>query len=86
MTKVRAEHALRPLIERQIVPVVTGFLGATPHGITTTLGRGGSDYSAAIIGAALDVDEVVFYKEVDGVMTGDPRLVSDARVLAAAFV
>ncbi|MBA3947702.1 MAG: aspartate kinase [Herpetosiphonaceae bacterium] len=81
LTKIRADQRLRPLLERKLVPVVTGFLGATPAGVTTTLGRGGSDYSAAIIGAALEADEVVFYKEVDGVMTGDPQLVPDARVL-----
>lgn len=80
-TNEQAPARLRPLLDQNIVPVITGFLGATPTGITTTLGRGGSDYSAAIIGAALGADEVVFYKEVDGVMTADPRLVPNARVL-----
>lgn len=80
-TYVKTTARLGPVLERRVVPVITGFLGATPSGITTTLGRGGSDYSAAIIGAALKADEVIFYKEVDGVMTADPRLVPTARVL-----
>jgi aspartate kinase len=60
---------------------VTGFIGATAAGATTTLGRGGSDYSGAIVGAALDADEVAIYTDVDGVMTTDPRLAPDARVI-----
>jgi aspartate kinase len=61
--------------------VVTGFIGATSDGVLTTLGRGGSDYSASIIGAALDAGEVWIWTDVDGVMTADPRLVSTARTL-----
>jgi aspartate kinase len=61
--------------------VVTGFIGATESGIPTTLGRGGSDYSCAILGAALDADEVWFWKEVDGVMTANPKVVPEARTL-----
>ncbi len=80
-TNLRVNRELRPLFEQGKVPVITGFLGTTREGRTTTLGRGGSDYSAAIIGAALDADEVVFYKEVDGVLTTDPRVVPEARVL-----
>lgn len=80
-TNAQINERLRPLLDQAIVPVITGFLGATSAGITTTLGRGGSDYSAAIIGAALDADAVVFYKEVDGVLTADPRIVAEARVL-----
>lgn len=80
-TTAQINERLRPLLARSSVPVITGFLGATAGGITTTLGRGGSDYSAAIIGAALDADAVIFYKEVDGVLTADPRVVSEARVL-----
>jgi aspartate kinase len=64
------------------VPVVTGFIGATRSGVTTTLGRGGSDYTCAILGAALDADEVWFWKEVDGVMSADPRLVPEAHTLS----
>jgi aspartate kinase len=60
---------------------VTGFMGATPEGILTTLGRGGSDYSATILGAAMDAGEVIIWTDVDGVLTADPRLVSEARTI-----
>jgi len=80
-TTARSRERLLPLLDAGTVPVVTGFIGATTEGAVTTLGRGSSDYSAAILGAALDADEVVFYKEVDGVMTADPRVVPEARVL-----
>jgi bifunctional aspartokinase / homoserine dehydrogenase 1 len=80
-TRERAQARLAPLLARGIVPVVTGFIGATETGASTTLGRGGSDYSGAIIGAALDADEVAIYTDVDGVMTTDPRLTPDARVI-----
>jgi len=72
-------HTLEPLLRRGLVPVVTGFIGATAEGVTTTLGRGGSDYSAAILGAALQADDVWIWTDVDGVMTADPRLVPQAR-------
>jgi aspartate kinase len=68
-------------LEAGIVPVVTGFIGATQDGVTTTLGRGGSDYTAAILGDCLDADEVWTWTDVDGVMTADPRMVSEARVI-----
>ena len=80
-TSERTRARLMPLLEHGIVPVITGFIGATESGATTTLGRGGSDYSGAIIGAALDADEVAIYTDVDGVMTTDPRLAPDARVI-----
>lgn len=64
-----------------LVPVVTGFMGATREGVTTTLGRGGSDYSAAILGQALNAAEVWIWTDVDGVMTADPRLVHEARTI-----
>jgi aspartate kinase len=80
-TNLRTRSRLQPLLERGIVPVVTGFIGATESGATTTLGRGGSDYSGAIVGAALEADEVAIYTDVDGVMTTDPRLAPDARVI-----
>ena len=70
---------LNPLLERGVVPVVTGFIAATPDGVITTLGRGGSDYTATIIGGALKVDEIILWKDVDGVMTADPKLVPDAK-------
>ena len=80
-TRVRIRSRLKPLLEAGVVPVVTGFIGATESGATTTLGRGGSDYSGAIVGAALDADEVAIYTDVDGVMTTDPRLDPAARVI-----
>ena len=58
-----------------------GFIGRTPDGATTTLGRGGSDYSAAIVGAAVGADEIQIWTDVDGMMTCDPRLVPAARVI-----
>ncbi|HOU14000.1 MAG TPA: aspartate kinase [Anaerolineae bacterium] len=81
LTRARTQARLLPLLEAGIVPVVTGFIGATEDGITTTLGRGGSDYSASILGAALDADEVWTWTDVDGVLTTDPRIVPDARVI-----
>jgi aspartate kinase len=63
------------------VVVVGGFIGSGPDGATTTLGRGGSDYSAAILGACLHADEIEIWTDVDGVFSADPRLVSRARVL-----
>lgn len=82
-TRAHSRERLLPLLDQGIVPVVTGFIGATPAGVPTTLGRGGSDYSCAILGAALDADEVWFWKEVDGVMTANPAVVPEARTLAA---
>ncbi len=69
------------LRRRGVVPVITGFRGATRDGACTTLGRGGSDYSATVIGEALEADEVWIWTDVDGVMTADPRLVPTARIV-----
>ena len=80
-TRRLARAALGPLCEGGTVPVVTGFIGARADGAVTTLGRGGSDYSAAIVGAAIDADEVWIYTDVDGVLTADPRVVAEARTL-----
>ncbi|HEV7967653.1 MAG TPA: aspartate kinase [Candidatus Acidoferrales bacterium] len=77
-TREHCEARLRPLLLRGVVPVVTGYLGASTEGVLTTLGRGGSDYSATILGAALKADEVVIWTDVDGVLTSDPRHVSGA--------
>ena len=77
----RARQVLEPIYRRKAVPVITGFIGATREGVITTLGRGSSDYSAAILGAALDADEVWIYTDVDGVMSADPRQVPEARSL-----
>ncbi len=82
-TRRLTQDMLGPMLVEGIVPVVTGFIGATSEGVVTTLGRGGSDYSAAIIGAAMDADEVWIYTDVDGVMTADPRVVRDTRTLEA---
>jgi len=76
-----AEVHLLPLLAQGIVPVIQGFVGATADGRTTTLGRGGSDYSAAILGAAIDADEVHIWTDVDGIMSGDPRAVDHPRIL-----
>jgi aspartokinase/homoserine dehydrogenase 1 len=81
LTRHRAQKRLRPLLSQGTVPVVTGFIGATDDGKLTTLGRGGSDYSATILGAALDASEVIIWTDVDGVLTADPRLVPDARTI-----
>jgi aspartate kinase len=80
-TAGRARKILEPLLQRGMVPVVTGFNGATLDGRPTTLGRGGSDFSASILAAALDAAELWIWTDVDGIMTADPRLVPDARVL-----
>jgi bifunctional aspartokinase / homoserine dehydrogenase 1 len=78
LTRQNCQARLRPLLQQGIIPVVTGFIGATVDGVLTTLGRGGSDYSATILAAALDADEVIIWTDVDGIMTADPRLVPDA--------
>jgi bifunctional aspartokinase / homoserine dehydrogenase 1 len=80
-TRERSEARLRPLLAESVVPVVTGFIGATQDGVLTTLGHGGSDYSATILGAALGAGEVIIWTDVDGVMTADPRLVPEARTI-----
>ena len=72
------EH-LRPVIKAGRIPVFQGFIGATRQAITTTIGRGGSDYTAAIVGAALDVEDIQIWTDVDGIMTTDPRMVPEAR-------
>ncbi len=82
-TRLRVQSQLAPLLADGVVPVVTGFIGATTEGVTTTLGRGGSDYTAAILGDCLDAAEVWTWTDVDGVMTADPRVVPEARVIPA---
>jgi aspartate kinase len=78
-------HLLRerldPLLEQGVVPVVTGFIAANQDGIVTTVGRGGSDYTATILGVALKADEVWIWTDVDGILTTDPKLVPAARML-----
>ncbi len=80
-TTLKTRAVLNPLLDAGAVLVTTGFIGATPEGVTTTLGRGGSDYSAAIIGSVLPADDVWIWTDVDGVMTADPRMVSSAITL-----
>jgi len=80
-TGAKTHARLGPLLKRSVIPVVTGFRGATKEGVCTTLGRGGSDYSATILGSALDATEVWIWTDVDGVLTADPRLVPEARIL-----
>jgi aspartate kinase len=72
---------LQPLVAAGHVPVTGGYVGATASGVTTTLGRGGSDYSAAILGAALDASEIQIWTDVDGMMTADPRVVASTHVV-----
>lgn len=81
VTEERIQGTLKPLVGAGLLPIITGFIGATPDGSITTLGRGGSDYSAAIFAAYLDAEELVIWTDVDGVMTTDPRLDGRARVL-----
>jgi len=81
-TRSATRAALVPLIEASVVPVLGGFIGSAENGATTTLGRGGSDYSGAIIGAALDAAEIQIWTDVTGFLTADPRVVGDARPLS----
>ena len=82
-TRERSAKVLQPLLARRVLPIVTGFNGSTLDGRPTTLGRGGSDFSASILAAALDASELWIWTDVDGIMTGDPRLIPDALVLEA---
>lgn len=81
LTASRVREILLPILDQGTVPVVTGFIAADTEGVTTTLGRGGSDYSASILAVALQASEVWIWTDVDGVMTADPRLVPDARTI-----
>src|SRR3954465_4360636 len=80
-TREAVGREIPPKVAEGLVPVVGGFVGATSQGVTTTLGRGGSDYSAAIIGAALDSREIQIWTDVDGMLTADPRVVGSPRVV-----
>ena len=72
-----------PILAMNNVAVIGGYVGATPDGVTTTLGRGGSDYSAAVFGAGLGADEIQIWTDVDGMLTADPRIVDGARLVPA---
>ena len=78
-TEQRTRAELAPLLDRRLVPVLGGYIGATLEGVTTTLGRGGSDYSAALVGAALAAREIQIWTDVSGVLSADPRVVPGAR-------
>jgi len=78
-TNDRLRTQVKPLVDKGLVPVIGGFIGATQQGITTTIGRGGSDFSAAIIGAGLHADRIEIWTDVDGMMTTDPAICRDAR-------
>src|SRR5204862_4046443 len=80
-TRDRAREVLGRASAAGQVAVLGGFIGATPRGVTTTLGRGGSDYSAAIVGAAVDAREIQIWTDVDGMLTADPRIVESPRLV-----
>jgi aspartate kinase len=84
LIRSRAEEELAPLLAAGRIPVTQGFIGATAAGVPTTLGRGGSDFTASLLGAALDASRVEIWTDVDGLMTADPRMVPSARTLASA--
>ena len=80
-TRANAQALISPLIEQRVVPIAAGFIGRTISGMVTTLGRNGSDYSASVIGAAMDCNVVTIYTDVDGILTADPRVVPNVRLL-----
>jgi aspartate kinase len=80
-TRTAARRVLLPELERNHIPVMGGFIGRSRSGATTTLGRGGSDYTAAIVGSVLEAEEIQIWTDVDGMMTCDPRLIPEARVI-----
>lgn len=80
-TKLRVLHKVEPLLKEKIIPIIAGFIASDQNGNITTLGRGGSDYSATIIAASLNANEVWLWNEFDGMMTADPRIVSNSKVL-----
>jgi aspartate kinase len=81
VTTHQVKGRLEPLLEKKVVPVVTGYIAATQDGVVTTLGRGGSDYTATILSVALAADEVWIWTDVDGIMTTDPKIVPSAKML-----
>jgi len=80
-TRELTQTELVPLVQQGVLPIVTGYIGSTEGGVTTTLGRGGSDYTAAILGVALDADQVWIWTDVPGILTADPKLVPEAHTL-----
>jgi aspartate kinase len=85
-TNAKLRETVQPLLEQERVPVMGGFIGSTRNGITTTIGRGGSDFSASIVGAALGAEKIEIWTDVDGMMTTDPNLCPDAhRIKVISF-
>ncbi|MEM3090067.1 MAG: aspartate kinase [Candidatus Nitrosotenuis sp.] len=80
-TRLRVLSKIEPLLTKKIIPVIGGFAGADQHGHITTFGRGGSDYTATIIASCVKADEVWLMSDVDGLMTADPKMVKDAKVI-----
>jgi aspartate kinase len=80
-TNAAFAEVVMPLLETGQVPVLGGFVGATPLGFTTTLGRGGSDYSGALVGAGIGAEEIQIWTDVDGMLTADPRIVTAPRLV-----
>jgi aspartokinase/homoserine dehydrogenase 1 len=80
-TRIQARRVLQPLLNRRIIPVVPGFTGKAPDGSITTLGRGGTDLTATLVGRALSARRIVLWKDVPGILTADPRKVPDARLI-----
>jgi aspartate kinase len=81
VTMHQLREKIEPLLEKHVIPVVTGYTAATQDGVVTTLGRGGSDYTATLLGAALAADEVWIWTDVDGIMTADPKIIPSAKML-----
>ena len=80
-TRLRVSKTIDNLFSKKVIPVIGGFAGADQHGHTTTFGRGGSDYSATIIGSCIKADEIWLMSDVDGLMTADPKIVKNAKLL-----
>jgi aspartate kinase len=84
--EAKCQELVQPLLDAGKVPVMGGFIGSTPEGVTTTLGRGGSDYTAALIGGGLEAEAIEIWTDVNGIMTADPRVCPDAlRVKTISF-
>lgn len=81
LTEIMVRDRILPMLKAGVTPVITGFIAQDSNGVITTLGRGGSDYTATILAAALDADEVWLWKDVDGIMTADPKLVPGAKTI-----
>lgn len=82
VTKYQVKKKIEPLLKKGVVPVISGYIAATQDGETTTLGRGGSDYTATIMGASLAADEIWIWTDVDGLMTSDPKIVPSAKTIS----